>query len=77
MQVSIRELRSSMKSIFQAIETGEEVSVLSHHKPIAKIIRLGKPDKKDIGFAMWADREDLDDATNFVRNLRQGRQHAL
>lgn len=75
MRVSIRELRDSMKSVFRAVENGEEVEVLSHQRPIAKIIRLGKDRKVDVGFAMWADREDLGNVTEFVRDLRRGRQH--
>ncbi|MDR2594072.1 MAG: hypothetical protein LBC87_04805 [Fibromonadaceae bacterium] len=44
-----------------------------------KFINLEKPIKKSyrkqaVSFGMWKDREDIGDATEYVRNLRKGRK---
>jgi hypothetical protein len=44
-----------------------------------KFISLSKPIKKNIkrqtvSFGMWKDREDIENAGEYVRNLRKGRK---
>lgn len=79
MKTSIRELRTSTKSILNSVKQGKEVLVYSHKQPIAKIVPFYESDvkKQDYGFGMWADRGDIKDVENFARKLRKGRRHAV
>lgn len=77
METSIRELRTSMKRIFDYVQQGEEVLVYLREKPIAKIVPIEKPmtPKEDYGFGMWRDRDKMADVDQYIRKLRKGRTH--
>jgi antitoxin (DNA-binding transcriptional repressor) of toxin-antitoxin stability system len=82
MNASILDLRYRMKSVLEALDRGEPVTVLYRGKEKARLVPI-KPKKKsrDITehpfFGMWRDREDMADPSAFVRNLRKPRFHDL
>jgi len=56
----------------------EAMSILQELAKL-KFINLGKPIKKSyrkqtLSFGMWKDREDIGDASEYVRDLRRGRK---
>lgn len=80
MKTSICQLRNTMKLVFDAVNAGEEVTVYSHKKAIAKITRIDQVQKKshfdeEHGFGMWRDHPDLQDVAKYARKLRKGRHH--
>ena len=77
MKTSMRKLRNAMKSIFDAVQQGEEVIVYSHKRPLAKIIPIKNDthEFKSIGFGMWKDSADSQNVAAYARQLRKGRHH--
>jgi antitoxin (DNA-binding transcriptional repressor) of toxin-antitoxin stability system len=83
MKASILDLRRRMRSILDALERNEPVTILYRGKEKGVILPCGH-DKRRPGavaahpaFGMWKDREDTADVGQFVRRLRAGRTHAL
>ena len=78
MKASIVDLRYRMKDVLQAIDRGEEVTVLHRGKPRARLLptaaKKPRPSVADHpACGMWADREDMADVTAYVRKIRQSR----
>lgn len=76
MQATSKDLRFHTKEILDAAMRGEEVVITFHGKPYAKIVPIGesKQEGKQNEFCgMWKDRTDMDDAKDYVRELRKRR----
>jgi len=81
MEASIVDLRYRMKSVLEALDRGETVTVLHRGKPRAQLTPIAaktkpKPRMKvqdHPAFGMWKDREDMKDVDAYLRNLRKPR----
>ena len=76
MQATSKDLRFHTKEILDAAMRGEEVIITFHGRPCAKIVPIAEShrDNKQNDFCgMWKDRTDMDDAKEYVRNLRKRR----
>jgi hypothetical protein len=83
MKASILDMRRRMRSILDALERNEPVTIFYRGKEKGVILPSGQG-KRPRGavadhpaFGMWKDRDDLADVEQFVRQLRAGRTHAL
>jgi len=81
MEASIVDLRYRMKSVLEALDRGESVTVLHRGKPRARLEPIdatpkGKPRMKvedHPAFGMWKDRKDMEDVDAYLRHLRRPR----
>jgi len=81
MEASIVDLRYRMKSVLEALDRGESVTVLYRGKPRARLEPVesrveAKPRMKvedHPAFGMWKDRKDMEDVDAYVRKLRKNR----
>jgi len=79
MNASIRELRSSTKSILSAVGRGDKVIITYRGKPCAQLLPLDDATGKDGSsenesiFGLWKDNKDVADVNTYVRRLRKGR----
>jgi antitoxin (DNA-binding transcriptional repressor) of toxin-antitoxin stability system len=81
MEASIVDLRYRMKSVLEALDRGESVTVLHRGKPRARLTSIplkAKPTARmkvadHPFFGMWKDREDMKDVDAYLRNLRKPR----
>jgi antitoxin (DNA-binding transcriptional repressor) of toxin-antitoxin stability system len=81
MEASIVDLRYRMKSVLEALDRGESVTVLHRGKPRARLMPMDAKTKPKArmkvedhpGFGMWKDREDMKDVDAYLRNLRKPR----
>ena len=79
MKASIRELRSSTKSILSAVGRGDKVIITYRGKPCAQLLPLD--DAKGVDdfseaesiFGIWKDNKDVENVDTYVRGLRKGR----
>ena len=74
MQVNAKELRQHLSDYLNTASQGQVVDISMRGKPVARLIRIepvNKPEQDDF-FGIWADCEQ--DASDFVRDMRQGRQ---
>ncbi|HLH20724.1 MAG TPA: hypothetical protein VKX45_26085 [Bryobacteraceae bacterium] len=79
MKASIVDLRYRMKSVLAALDRGETVTVLYRGREKARLVPIEKAEKPrkpsdDPACGMWADREDMADVAQYVRNLRRPRR---
>ncbi|MEE9304592.1 MAG: type II toxin-antitoxin system prevent-host-death family antitoxin [Thiotrichaceae bacterium] len=76
MQITSKELRIQAKNALDAVRRGEEVEITYHGKVVALLVApdsaVDKPSQDETlpGFGMWADRKDMEDSVEYVRNLR-------
>ena len=81
MQATIVDLRYRMKSVLDALERGEEITVIYHRKPIACItplhseIKKNHANKKDPFFGML--KQDDTTVEEQMQKLRGGRHNDL
>ena len=74
MNYSIKDLRQRTKEILDIVDHGEPVTITYRGKKKAAVIPLERrAEKSDIGFGMWADRDEIGDSAEHVRHLRAGR----
>jgi len=77
MNASVRELRSSTKSILSAVGRGDTVIITYRGKPCAQLLPLEKPSKRkdenDEIFGIWKDNKAMADVDAYIRNVRKGR----
>jgi antitoxin (DNA-binding transcriptional repressor) of toxin-antitoxin stability system len=80
MQLALEELTIDIKELLQAIQQDEPIMLMYRGKPQAKIVSLNVIDQPPPGdlsqsplFGIWKDREDCQDVSAYVDNLRQGR----
>ncbi len=77
MEVSFSDLRKHSRDILRALERNEPITLLYRGKPKAVITPIASAPKvraEDApGFGIWSDRPEMDDATEYVRSLRERR----
>lgn len=76
MQVSIKELRKQPGRIISMASAGNSITITKRGLPAAKIVPLDAPAQLDntmLAFGMWEDREDMQDPSTYVADLRKGR----
>lgn len=79
MNASVRELRSSTKSILSTVGRGGTVVITYRGKPYAKLSPLKKScagknsADEDPIFGIWKDNKAVADVETYVRKLRKGR----
>jgi prevent-host-death family protein len=74
MQINAKELRQHLSDYLNAASQGQAVDISMRGKPVARLSRIeptSKPEQDDF-FGIWADCEQ--DASDYVRDMRQGRQ---
>jgi len=74
MQINAKELRQHLSDYLNAASQGQAVDISMRGKPVARLSRIesaSKPEQDDL-FGIWADCEQ--DASDYVRDMRQGRQ---
>ena len=64
--LAVSVLKSGAMNILQELA---KLKFISLSKPIKKNVR-----KQAVSFGMWKDREDIENAGEYVRNLRKGRK---
>jgi len=84
MNATSKDLRYKTKAILQAVAAGKQVVIPHRGVPKAVIRAITKSAAVDIPLAdedcvtgMWAEREDIDDVAQHVRNLRRGSMPAI
>ena len=75
MNVSVRELRSSTKSVLSAVGRGDTVTITHRGRPCAQICpitdnRAEKPSDDPI-FGVWKNNKAVADVQAYVRKLRK------
>jgi len=74
MQINAKELRQHLSDYLHAASQGQAVDISMRGKPVARLSKIesaSKPEHDDF-FGIWADGEQ--DASEYVRDIRQGRQ---
>ncbi len=83
MKASFLDLRRRMQEVLHALERNESVTILYRGKERAVLVPVTRDERKagriseHPAFGMWAEREDMRDVEGYVRELRQGRGHAI
>jgi len=77
MDITFLELRREPGKILRALERNESISLTRRGIPIARIVPVGdspaiKPSEHE-AVGMWADRDDMKDPTEYIRQMRKGR----
>lgn len=82
MKVTTKALRTQAREILDCVDRGEPVTITYRGKARAKLVTIEEDRGSNLSesrelpvFGMWADREDLEDVTGYVRKLRKGRRH--
>ena len=77
MVVTLKELKIQPGRIVSLAESGTEVIVTVRGVPAAKIIPIKTTGAKAVldtsAFGIWANRDEMADVDEYVRNLRKGR----
>jgi antitoxin (DNA-binding transcriptional repressor) of toxin-antitoxin stability system len=80
MEARIVDLRYRMKSVLEALDRGETVTILHRGKPRAALTPIAAKTKpgmpKATGhpfFGRWKDRADMEDVSAYVRKIRKSR----
>jgi antitoxin (DNA-binding transcriptional repressor) of toxin-antitoxin stability system len=83
MKASILDLRRRMSEVLRALDQNEPVTIFYRGKkkavlyPAEQVRRTATRVSEHRAFAMWRDREDMQDVGEVVRRLRKTRLHAL
>lgn len=80
MEASIVDLRYRMKSVLEALDRGETVTILHRGKPRAQLTPMTAKNRSGVPratshpfFGMWKDRKDMEDVDAYVRGIRKSR----
>ncbi|MBU2591745.1 MAG: type II toxin-antitoxin system prevent-host-death family antitoxin [Nitrospinae bacterium] len=76
MKATAKDLRFHSKELIESVSRGEEVVITFRGKPCAKLIpykELKNKREDNELFGMWADNDNVDDVSGYVRDLRKGR----
>ena len=79
MEARIVDLRYRMKSVLEALDREESVTILHRGKPRAQLTPIaakarGAPKATDHPFfGMWKNRGDMEDVNAYVRGIRKSR----
>jgi antitoxin (DNA-binding transcriptional repressor) of toxin-antitoxin stability system len=80
MVITMQQLKTQPGRIFGKINKGQEMAISYRGRICAKIVPLGvklADNEKDSGnklFGMWRDRDDIGDASQYVRKIRKARK---
>lgn len=80
MNATMLDFRTRMPEIQKAVSRGERVAVTAHGRPWAVLVawrdaRKPAPSARECAAAgMWADRDDMENPSAWVRSLRAGRR---
>jgi antitoxin (DNA-binding transcriptional repressor) of toxin-antitoxin stability system len=81
MDISFLDLRKTPGRLLEALERRERITLSRRGKAIARILPLENGRSGSAAdhpaFGMWADHAGMEDVAGQVRQLRQGRFHAL
>ena len=64
MTYNVNEAKTQLSSLLEAVQRGEEVTIARYGKPIAKLIALEPPKKRELGFHPVSMTEDLLEPTD-------------
>jgi antitoxin (DNA-binding transcriptional repressor) of toxin-antitoxin stability system len=80
MEARIVDLRYRMKSVLEALDRGETVTILHRGKPRAQLTPIVGKTKARVPkatdhpfFGMWKGRKDMEDVEGYVRKVRKSR----
>lgn len=82
MKITFLELRRDPGKLLEALERNEEITISRRGQDIARVIPTSQ-NQNDVdiaqhpAFGIWADREDMRDPSEWVRQVRKGRFHDL
>ncbi|MGO9261582.1 MAG: type II toxin-antitoxin system Phd/YefM family antitoxin [Bryobacteraceae bacterium] len=76
------DLRYRMKSVLEALDRGELVTISHHGREKARLVPVqstqeARKPSSDPAFGLWKARQDLADVSGRVRRLRTSRLHDL
>ncbi len=80
MEASVLDLRKKMTDVMSAIDRRERITLTHRGRRKAVIVPLTevKKDKVKVAelpaFGIWKDREDMEDISSYVNELRKGRR---
>lgn len=64
MTYNVNEAKTQLSSLLEAVQRGEEVTIARYGKPIAKLVALEPPQKRELGFHPVVMTEDLLEPTD-------------
>ena len=64
MTYNVNEAKTQLSSLLEAVQRGEEVTIARYGKPIAKLVALELPKKRELGFHPVPMTEDLLEPTD-------------
>jgi len=67
MEARIADLRYRMKSVLEALDRGETVTILYRGKPRAQLTPIAARATDHPFFGMWKGRKDMEDVNAYVR----------
>lgn len=79
MEATVNELRTHTKELLETVFHGQEIVIIYHGQPYAKLVPLQPTETTPAEeeqhrlFGIWKDRQDLPDVNTYVRQLRKGR----
>jgi len=76
MKASALDLRYHTRELLERVQSGESVDISHRGKSVARLVPILQSQSQDYtlpAFGMWADRSDMEDPSDFVRNLRKSR----
>jgi prevent-host-death family protein len=77
MEITAKELRSQTRLLLDAVDRGEEVTITFRGRPRARVVSIEENRETTVGetelFGLWADRDDLEEPAEYVRQLRRSR----
>jgi len=76
MVITMQQLKTQPGRIFGRVNKGQEMAISYKGKICAKIVPLNVKltDNDDELFGMWKDRDDIGDASQYVRKIRKMRK---
>jgi prevent-host-death family protein len=80
MEITTKQLRIQPGRIISQVNNGQEITITYRGKACAKIIPINTKQSINIEetddelFGMWKDGGDMENAEQYVRNMRKGRK---
>ncbi|GBF06400.1 prevent-host-death family protein [Deinococcus aerius] len=57
--LNVHEAKTHLSSLLDDVEQGEEILIARYGKPVAKLVPLGLPEERPLGFYLIAFQHDL------------------
>lgn len=77
MEITAKDRRSQTRLLLDAVDRGEEVTITFRGRPRARVVSIEDTREATVGetelFGLWADRDDLEEPADYVRQLRRSR----